>query len=728
MKSNPARRCSPDDIVQILYTSGSTGKPKGVIEDYRYLVRSLLARREAYSIGSTDKILRLTSLSSTGPHLDVFIALFTGSTLYFHDIKVDGFHNLPGWIKKNEITVFSAPPTTFRSLLEVLKPNDTFPSIRFFGTGGEKRIHSDMVAVKHHFPNVTHVGLSFGATEVPFVATSTVDIEKVIQYSELPSGIPHPDFKVLIRDGEGNEVPVGTEGEIVVYGDSLARGYLNEPDLTNARFIQDASNPGWQYFRTGDAGKMLEDGQLMHLGRMDKMVKIRGVRIEIDSIEKIILGFPGIIRVASKVFTDEKGMKKIAVYFTAIENISIPKSELRKTLADKLPIQQLPSYLIQLNNLPITYSGKVDFEKLPSPQMVRPDLPNSLILPSSHTEVQLTKIWEDCMGITGIGTTDDFFDIGGDSLIGAIIFEAIEETFGVTLSLSTLLTASTIQQLAKTIDTKNWSGLNSPIIPINPSGTKSPLFFIPGKGGFPIRIRHLAKKFDGDTPIFAFQNALQSNGEENLKSIELVAKKFLATINQLYPSNSIILIGESFGGKIAFEMAIQAVREREIIPTVFLLDSYNDDEKPEPYRSRGGRSFYRMLLRKHATIWFKSSWEGKKEYLRFYYENYAENIHRIIRHATKKIKPPTSTALPQKYKRIEGESVKAAKLYTPKPYPGKVVLVKALRGSTDTTPDNGWQKVGINNFSIERVDCYHGSMLFEPAVSELANIIQKHIK
>ncbi len=719
---------SPEDTVQILYTSGSTGKPKGVIEDYRYLVRSLLVRREAYNIEPTDKILRLTSLANTGPHLDAFITLFTGATLFFHDLKVDGFHNLPDWIWKHEITIFSGPPTTFRSFIEVLKANDTFPSIRFFGTGGEKRIHSDMVAVKRHFPNVKQVGLSYGSTEMPFVATSSVSIDKVLQYDELPSGRPYKDLKVFIQDNENNVLPQGVEGEIVVYGDALARGYLNEPELTKTRFIQDPSNPGWQYFRTGDIGKILDDGELMHLGRLDKMVKIRGVRIEIDSIEKIILGFEGIIRVASKVFTDKKGMKKLAVYFTSVDNISVPKSDLRKTLAEKLPIQQLPSYLIQLNSLPITSSGKIDFEKLPSPQMVRPNLQNLFILPSNNTEMQLTTIWEDCIGITGIGVTDDYYDIGGDSLTGAIIFEAIEETFGVILSLSTLLIASTIQELAKIIDNKNKTGINLPVIPINPSGSKPPLFFIPGKGGFPIRIRHLAKKFDIDTPIYAFQNMLQGSSEENLKSVEHVSRTYLATINQMYPSGRIVLIGESLGGKIAYEVAMQAVGKREILPTVFLLDSFNDDLKPEPYRVKGGKLFYRMILRKHASIWFKSSWEGKKEYLRFYYENYVEKINKVFRLAAKKVHTSTSPALPKKYKTIEEEYIKATALYSPRPYPGKVILIKALRGSENTTPDNGWQKVGISNFFIEDIDCYHGSILFEPAVSELANIIQSHIK
>ena len=723
----PSVKYCPEDIVQIMYTSGSTGKPKGVIEDYRYLIRSALTRRAAYSIEATDRILRLTSLSNIGSHLDVFISLITGSNIYFHDVKLEGFNNLPGWIRESEITLFAGPPTTFRSFVEVLDPDETFPSIRFFGSGGEKRLPSDMVAVKRHFPNVKQVGLSFGATEVPFAATSTVDIDKAIKYRELPSGIPHPDFKVLIRDSEGNEVPQGMEGEIVVYGNSLARGYLNEPELTKARFIEDTLNPGWQYFRTGDVGRILEDGQLLHLGRMDRMVKIRGVRIELDTIEKTILDFPGITRIAAKVFADDKGMKKIAVYFIAIDNIFIPKSDLRKTLAENLPIQQLPSYLIQVENFPITPSGKIDFERLPTPQMVRPELPNELIPPSSATEIQLTKIWEDCIGVTGIGVSDDFFDIGGDSLLGAIIFESIEESFGVALSLSELLKTSTIRELAKIIDNKNRAEFELPIIPINPTGTKTPLFFIPGKGGYPIRIRHLAKKFDLDTPIYAFQNALIGNEEENLRGVEKVAKKYLAMINQLYPSDSFTLIGESLGGKIAYEVAQQVVAKGKEPPIIFLLDSFNDEIKPEPYRTKGGKSFYRMLVRKHASIWVNSSWEGKKEYLRFYYENFNGKFSRIIKRVSRKVLAIKPTAIPQKYRKIEEEYITATNLYTPKAYPGKVILVKALRGSEKNSPDNGWRKAGISHFNIEKLDCYHGSILFEPAVSELANIINKHI-
>jgi acyl-coenzyme A synthetase/AMP-(fatty) acid ligase/thioesterase domain-containing protein/acyl carrier protein len=725
---DPVVTFSPEDIVQIMFTSGSTGKPKGAIEDYRYLTRAVFAKTEVLNYEDTDRILRLSSFTFSGPHVDVFIALVIGLSLSYHDVKVEGLNNLSEWMMQDGATFYSSTATTYRSLIKVLRPEDVFPSFRLIILAGEKRLKSDLVSIKKHFPNVKYIRLGFAGTETSFVCSSIVPLDVALNYELLPSGKPHSDLQVIIWDPEGNTLPQGQEGEIVVHGDSIARGYINEPELTKNKFIQDKINTGWQYYRTGDLGKILPDGQLMHLGRLDNMIKIKGIRIELESIENLITSYPGVILVASKVFTDEKGTKKLAVYFTSEDEVALSITDLRKYLAEHLPSQQLPSYLIWLKSMPVTNSGKISLEKLPPPKMIRPDLLYPYVAPSTITENKLVAIWEEQIGISGIGVKDDFFDVGGDSLIGVIIFVAIEEVFGKVLPISTLLRAPNIRELSKIIDGTVEIMPNSPVIAINQKGNKFPLFFIPGKGGFPTRVRHLAKKLDQEIPVYAFQNTVDGQKNKFSANVENQAKQFLNEIRKIYPKGPIILAGESLGGKIAYEIAQQMLNRGENPPLIFLLDTYlSEISISESRRVRNKLPYFKMLVKKHINIWINSTWEGKKDYLNFYRETFNEKASRFLRHRISGLYKVTKSAIPDKYSQIEIRNIEASLAYKARPYPAQVILVMALRGIVSNVPAHGWDKVGIKELKIEELDCYHGSILFEPAVSELAKIIQSYV-
>ena len=343
----------------------------------------------------------------------------------------------------------------------------------------------------------------------------------------LPSGKVLNDLKIYIWDTDGKSLSAGQEGEIVVYGDSLARGYINNPELTQARFIPDPDQPGWQYFKTGDLGKLLPGGELLHLGRIDNMVKIKGVRIELSSIENHMLSYPGIILVATKAFDDGRGNGRLAAYYVTEQGIHVPGSDLRKYLADRLPRHLLPHYLISLDEIPLTRNGKVAGTLLPLPQMIRPELPNAFVPPESDLEKKLVEIWEEQIAVEGIGVTDDFFDLGGDSLIGVMVFARIEEALGRNLPVSILLTASTIRKQVDLIQNQQDGHSFDPIIPINVQGNYPPLYFIPGKAGYPTRIRHLAKKSDAGTPVYALQYLSKDGDALGFRSIESMAAYYL---------------------------------------------------------------------------------------------------------------------------------------------------------------------------------------------------------
>jgi thioesterase domain-containing protein len=418
----------------------------------------------------------------------------------------------------------------------------------------------------------------------------------------------------------------------------------------------------------------------------------------------------------------------LASYFAAEKGVQVPISDLRKHLAERLPLNQLPHYLIALDEFPLTVSGKVAINQLPPPKMVRPSLSNDYVPPTDELEKRLVIIWEAQIGISGIGVTDDFFEVGGDSLIGALIFAVIEESLGKNLPVSTLLTAATIRKQADLI--RHNKGQNfSPIIPINPKGDHAPLFFIPGKGGYPTRIRHLAKKINPQTPVYALQDLIVGQAGQAYPTIETIASFYLDEIKKLYPHGPYVLVGESLGGKVAYEMAQQLLKTGEKASALVMLDTYNMEESmSKGHLERKDVPYYAMLIRKHLNILLKSDRQGKMDYLRFYQEIGRQKVERFLRRYRGKSKKATPIALPVNILQLEKANRQAIRKYRVLPYPGRVILFKAMRGPASKNPTNGWNRVSLGELVIHSLDCYHGSILFEPAVSRVAEVLQSYIE
>ena len=725
---NPKVEYLPEDIVQILFTSGSTGTPKGAVEDYRYLLRSAGLKFTSQGVEAKDRLIHLSTFTFSGTHTSVFAALLGGFTNYYYDIKEDGLAGLPGWMHKMKITRFQSTPTVFRSFVSVLGPTDTFPEIRKLTLGGEKRFPKDIEAIKTHFPNVKDLRLGFASTETQSVTAKSYPIDYDFGQENLPSGKVLGDIKLYIWDAEGKSLPDGEEGEIVVHGDSLARGYINNAELTNERFIPDPDQPGWQYFKTGDLGKLLPSGELVHLGRIDNMVKIKGVRIELSSIENHMLSYPGIIQVATKAFEDGNGNGRLAAYFVSEQGIKVPASDLRKFLAERLPRHLLPHYLISLEEIPLTQNGKVAFTMLPRPEMSRPELPNPYVPPENDLERKLVKIWEELIGVEGIGVTDDFFDLGGDSLVGVMVFAKIEEVLGRNLPVSILLTASSIRKQVKLIENRQVDQTFDPVIPVRTQGDRPPLFFVPGKAGYPTRIRHLAGKIDPGTPVYALQYLVRDS-ETGFRSIESIASYYLNAIKKIVPHGPYHFVGESMGGKIALEIARQLDKMGEKTIILALLDTYNSTESiPKVYIEKDKKlPYYWLLMRKHIFILWHSDWRGKLDYLRFYRKTGGAKIRELIFEPDNKKKVTRSSVLPEEMQQMEAANKIANNKYQAKPYPGRVILFKALRNANTKEESNGWSDVPLGELKIHPLDCYHGSILFDPAVSHLADILQDYI-
>lgn len=730
--ADPVVGYKPEDSVQIMFTSGSMGTPKGAIEDYRYLVRSIMVKLWNGDYQPDERLLQASTFTYSAPHTHMFNALVTGASMYYHDLKEDGLAVLADVLREKEITVYHTTPTVFRSFLGTLRPDDVFPGVNKFRAGGEKRLPSDIQAIKRVFPNVKELSLGYASTETQVAASFVYRLDSLPKEGMMPSGKPLRDVEIHIRDENGNDLPAGEEGEIVVGGDSLARGYINNPELTQKHFIQDPTRPGFQYFRSRDFGKLLPSGDLVHLGRIDNMVKIKGVRIELTTLEAHIRQYPGITQVVSRAIEDPFGGKKLVSYFVAEPGAEIPISDLRKYLAERLPAHQLPQFLIQLEKLPLTPNGKISITELPQPSLVRPDLPYPFTPPADELEEKLLAVWEDQLGITGIGVNDDFFDVGGDSLLGVVLVVAIEEAIGAGFPVSVLLQASTVRSQANMIRNQETHKAFSTLLPIHPSGTLPPLFFIPGKGGYPTRIRHLAKALDPEIPVYAMQDLVgYNNPSPRADQLKSIASLCISEIKRVAPQGPYILVGESLGGKICYEIAQQLYVRGEAQSLIIMLDTYNLDTKSsESIEETQGFAHYKTLAAKHLSIWVKSDSKGKLEYLRFYRGVIGKQVKRYLQRKSSNggETPKIRYALPENVRQLESNLKRADRNYEVASYPGKVILIKALRGPYGNEPANGWDRVDIGRLIIHQLDCYHGSILFEPAVSQLAELVQKHVR
>jgi thioesterase domain-containing protein/acyl carrier protein len=331
------------------------------------------------------------------------------------------------------------------------------------------------------------------------------------------------------------------------------------------------------------------------------------------------------------------------------------------------------------------------------------------------------------IGITGIGINDDFFEVGGDSLLGVLIFLQIEEKLKVSLPVTTLLKASTIRSLSILIEKKETEEFFLPYILINPGNQRDPIFFIPGKGGYPTRIKHLQKLLGLDHPVYALQDSRMEKGNYDPHPIRDSATFLYHTIRSLKPSGKVILIGESLGGKIAYEIAQLMLTNKDPLPEMILLDTYNAIPEGSKRPSLKDPAYSGMLIKKHISIWLSSNLTGKGDYIRHYFGVLRYKVRKLFQFKGKDPKKnrgdlfePFAIGTGLQDPRIQLD-------YPQKAYPGRVVLFKALRGVYLSDETNGWGKIGINELIIEPIDCYHGSILFEPAVSKLAEKIKKYI-
>jgi aspartate racemase len=702
------------DPAYVSYTSGSTGRPKGVVVPHRAVVR-LVKGADYASLSAKETLLHLSPLSFDASTFELWGALLNGGRVVVMAPRPPTLAEIGEAIRLHGVTCAWLTAGLFHLMVD--ERLDDLRSLRQLLAGGDVLSPEHVRKARRALPGCRIIN-GYGPTEnTTFTCCYTVVDERELSPS-VPIGRPIANTQVYILDETRQHVPVGVAGELYAGGDGLACGYLNQPQLTDQRFVPDpfSGHPGARLYRTGDRARWRTDGNIEYLGRLDHQVKIRGFRVELGEIEEALNQHPGVQTSVVVAREDTSGDKRLTAYVVSRNGAASP-SELRECLQAKLPDYMVPAAFVRLEALPLTPNGKVDRKALPKPDLEAVADKSKFVASSTPTEIALARIWCEVLGLKHVGIHDNFFESGGHSLLAVRIFSEIEKMFGDRLPLATLFQAPTIEKLANVLDDRSWKRSLSPLVAIQPSGLQPPFFGVHAGYGDVMFYSALARRLGKDQPFYALRAEGQKLCLTRDTSIEAIASYYLQEIRQVQAHGPYFLGGYCIGGIIAFEMAQQLRAAGEEVALLVLFDA-NNPERPVRLSTIGKR--IRLALDESAGLPPSEKRRYIARRIAAMLKRKAENVQEVgynlleLLHKTRK--PGGENAydgiLPLEL-RVRITLKRATAKYKPRGYPGRIVLFRAIvPEGHECADDLGWTEVAKGGLEIHDIPAKH-TTIFE---------------
>jgi amino acid adenylation domain-containing protein len=726
---NFASGATEENLAYVIYTSGSTGQPKGVMIEHRGICNQLQWMQQRYPLTADDAVLLKTPFSFDLSLYELFSPLLAGARQV---IAEAGRQNDPAYltelIRRERVTTLFMVPSHLQMLLEHPGFAECHSLRRIFCSGEPLPLRLQERFFER-MPHHTSLHNLYGPTEASVEATYW-DCERQTRRKTVPVGRPISNYQIYILDEHFSPVPIGATGELCIGGAGLARGYLNRPELTAEKFIEwsvvrttgdgpQTTDHRPRLYRTGDLARFLPDGIIECLGRVDFQVKIRGFRIEPGEIEAALSAHPAVRECVVTAREDAPGDKRLVAYVT--ERGALPAgSELRRFLSRKLPDYLLPAAFVRLEALPLTPNGKLDRHRLPAPETYRAAA--DFTAPGDDFEKQLAEIWERELRLQPIGVCDNFFDLGGHSVIAVHIFAALEKEWGRRLPLAALFEAPTIRELAARIRQEreeSWSSL----VPLHPHGSRPPFFCVHAIGGNVLEYYELARCLGSDQPFYGLQSRGLDGAQKPLLTIEAMAAHYLTEVRQLQPQGPYYLGGRSFGGMVAFEMAQQLLEQGESVALLAMLDTDPIGWlKLLPRRAalRQQALFLRQRIRRHLANLAGRSLAERLTYVRekaAYKKRRLETWRWRLKRMTGALR---SDSLTDTLQDVEEFNYLAARNYVPRPWPGRVTFYSAVEEVSAEENEYGWRMLAAGGLEVVPIPGDHQSMIRQPHVRLLA--------
>lgn len=761
-RANPGLAASPHDLAYVIYTSGSTGKPKGVLIEHHSLVNYIWWAAQKYCCGERLRWPLFSSLAFDLTLTSVFTPLITGGRMvvYHEDAERHGTAILKV-VEDAAVDIVKLTPSHLAMIKNMVL--DTTP-IRKFIVGGED-FRTDLARdITRKFRRKVEIFNEYGPTEATVGCMIHLYDPERDRGLSVPIGTPAANFGIYILDDSFNAVPTDVIGEMYVAGDGLARGYLNKPELTAQRFVrvkdprvngslgQSTNPPLLRMYKTGDLARWSADGRMEFLGRADYQVKIGGMRIELGEIESRLMSHPDIRECVVDVArrgpvdtasgsgdrsSDEPEMNRLVAYYASGTPLTV--AEVRAYLAKELPDYMVPPYVVWLEKLPLTPNGKVDRKALPVPSHEHIQPVRAFVAPRTETEKALAEIWSELLRVENIGIDDDFFNLGGDSLMAIRAESRIREAFGVNIGIQALFDNPTIAGLASLLNVdkklQSTQGIEPEaeqrqlLVRMKPGSSGRPPFFcLHGTGGDVLNLRPLAMALPADLPFYSFHDkALE--GSAPFESIEEEAACYIDEIRRVQPHGPYYVGGTCFGGLIAFEIARRLERLGERVAVLVFMDTQNPTFVRSLSQSRrlfrNARFYLRRMawhalgtLRQRPGEWL-SYVAGRSRALR---ERMRDSAELAARLQAQMIEAAAQTPLAEPLKRIIVANTRSLNKFVPKAYAGSAVVFRASERNLDPYDDRclGWESVVRGAIRSFEIDGDHVTMLEEPAVRVLA--------
>jgi len=700
-ENNLAIQGISSDLAYIVHTSGSTGVPKGVMIEHKSIVNVIFDLKNRLNITENDRILNLSSMAYDGYGLELYLALFSGAChILCSSSEMRDPKKLELIIRKQNPSIVHASPTLLSILLqtteEKLWPFTILSVAEALPVDLAKKLKERSKAVWN----------LYGPTETTIIST----VEKIEEgyASCIGRGIANTELMVL--DDDLKLLPIGMVGELYISGVGLARGYLNAPELTHQKFIQNkvSSDQILKMYKTGDRVRWLPNGKLQFCGRRDHQIKIRGFRVELKEIENVLLSHSQILQCVVDAVSHHDQLYLIAYYVPKRSKIlgqlfpnlfQVDINLIKRFLKDRLPSFMQPSFFVKLDKLPVSMSGKIDRSKLPKPDDLDFIQVGKSVRPYDLVEFRLKEIWKSLLKHDFFGIYDEFTSIGGDSIAAVHLVSELKKQFNVQYPVAWVLTHNTIRLQANQIRLSgNNPSFYNPIISFNKVENKPSLFLVnPALAGAEV-YEDFSKVFSKEFSFYAFDSYNLNSGKPYSPTVEALAEKYIEYLQMVQPEGPYFLGGWSFGGIIAYEMAQQLQRKGEIISKVYLMDAYI--VKPAFVED------VLTILNEDELI--EAVPEAWQEYLTSLPQSYLARVFQCFHH-----------------------DIQMRNQYALKPYSGPVMLLKTTRfvqGNKffQNYIYSGW-KPFIRDLEVKFMNADHFTLMEGEAVKEVAEIIEKDI-
>jgi len=697
-EDNPSNEGSADSLAYVLYTSGSTGKPKGVAMHHRPLCNLIWWQIQNATLPEGARTLQFAPLSFDVSFQEIFSTLCSGGTLVLipEDMRRDPAELL-GCLADQSVERLFLPFVALQQLAEGADGQGAaLTSLREVITAGEQlQITRPLASLFSDLKDCT-LHNQYGPTESHVVTAFTLKGSPSGWSLLPPIGRPIANTQIYLLDRHLNPVPIGVSGELYIGGDALARGYLNRVELTAEKFIADpfSNDARARLYKTGDLARYLPDGKIEFLGRMDHQVKIRGFRVEPAEIEAVLRQHPD-LRDALVVARQDGPMdRSLAAYVVPVGILAPTIGALRRFLKERLPDYMVPSAWVMLERLPLTPSGKANRLALPSPTQKGAELDKACVAPRDALELQLTHIFQDVLGVRGMGVKNDFFELGGHSLLAVRLFTQIEKACGKRLPLATLFQAPTVERLAEVLREQGWSAPWSPLVPIQPGGSKRPFFCVHGLGGNVLGYAALARCLGPEQPFYGLQARGLKPGQAPHTRVEDMAAYCLEGLQRMQPEGPYLLGGPCLGGMVALEMAHRLQAQGHEVALLALMD-------PDSYL----RSLY---WRNDFTLLIEDVKRGRL----------VRATGTLVRKVKKRIRQRKGfLQIAGQLERVEAAHKRARHSYIPHVYSGKITFFwceeeSGMKCFTDYRAS--WRNLAGGGLEEHRLPGPHLTMLREP--------------